>query len=104
MCAHHPGPLRRRPHLSQAALTPAMTGAVKTTCPYCGVGCGVIVENGSVRGDPDHPANCGRLCSKGSALAETLDNSARLLRPRIGGQDAGWGAALELVAQRFAET
>ena len=49
----------------------------KTTCPYCGVGCGVIVsrEQGAykVRGNPDHPANLGRLCSKGAALAETLD-------------------------------
>ncbi len=81
-----------------------MTGGVKTTCPYCGVGCGVIVENGAVRGDPDHPANFGRLCSKGSALAETLDDSTRLLRPRIGGRDADWDAALGLIAGRFAET
>ena len=50
---------------------------VKTTCPYCGVGCGVLAEvsgtgDVSVRGDPDHPANFGRLCSKGAALAETI--------------------------------
>ena len=81
-----------------------MTAAVKTTCPYCGVGCGVIVENGAVRGDTDHPANFGRLCSKGSALAETLDDSARLLKPRIDGQGADWDTALDLVACRFAET
>lgn len=66
----------------------------KTTCPYCGVGCGVIAtvdEAGavSVRGDPDHPANFGRLCSKGSALAETIDLDGRLLFPEIDGQRAG---------------
>jgi assimilatory nitrate reductase catalytic subunit len=76
----------------------------KTTCPYCGVGCGVIVEGRNVRGDPDHPANFGRLCSKGSALAETLVDSGRILRPRVGGQDAGWSDALDLVARRFQET
>jgi assimilatory nitrate reductase catalytic subunit len=77
---------------------------VKTTCPYCGVGCGVIVADGKVRGDPEHPANFGRLCSKGTALAETLDDSDRLLRPRVDGRDAGWDEALDLVAARFAET
>ena len=51
--------------------------AVRTTCPYCGVGCGVSARpDGSggavITGDPDHPANFGRLCSKGSALGETL--------------------------------
>ena len=50
---------------------------VRSTCCYCGTGCGVIIraEAGrvvGVRGDPDHPANRGRLCSKGSALGETL--------------------------------
>ncbi|MDR3373431.1 MAG: molybdopterin-dependent oxidoreductase, partial [Ancalomicrobiaceae bacterium] len=81
----------------------------KTTCPYCGVGCGVIAtrdESGavSVRGDPDHPANFGRLCSKGSALAETLSLDDRLLTPEIGGARATWDEALDLVARRFSET
>ncbi|TCQ29330.1 nitrate reductase [Rhizobium sp. PP-CC-3G-465] len=81
----------------------------KTTCPYCGVGCGVIArveETGavSVRGDPDHPANFGRLCSKGSALAETIDLDGRLLTPHISGAPASWDAALDLVATTFAET
>ncbi|PYE86714.1 assimilatory nitrate reductase (NADH) alpha subunit apoprotein [Phyllobacterium leguminum] len=65
-----------------------MAAETKTTCPYCGVGCGVIAsvaDDGgvSVRGDPDHPANFGRLCSKGSALAETIDLDGRLLFPEI---------------------
>ncbi|MDF8357862.1 nitrate reductase [Ensifer adhaerens] len=86
-----------------------MEKEVKTTCPYCGVGCGVIAtvdDNGAVavRGDADHPANFGRLCSKGSALAETLDLDGRLLHPEIDGCQAGWDEALDLVATRFAET
>jgi assimilatory nitrate reductase catalytic subunit len=87
-----------------------MTAAVKTTCPYCGVGCGVnvtISEQGPrVSGDVDHPANRGRLCSKGSALGETLSLDGRLLTPRI--RDAGnnlqqvsWEVALDHVAQGF---
>jgi assimilatory nitrate reductase catalytic subunit len=90
-------------------MTETPSAPVCTTCPYCGVGCGVLAEtaaDGSVRisGDPDHPANFGRLCSKGSALAETVDLEGRLLRPKIGGMDAGWDDALDLVASRFSET
>lgn len=78
-----------------------MTG-VKSTCPYCGVGCGVIAyPDGKVEGDPDHPANFGRLCSKGSALGETLDLEGRLLAPQIGKRDASWNEALDLVAGKF---
>ena len=80
----------------------------RTTCPYCGVGCGIIAKrekNGdvSVRGDPDHPANFGRLCSKGSALAETLSLDDRLLFPEIAGERATWDSALDLVAKKFSE-
>jgi assimilatory nitrate reductase catalytic subunit len=83
--------------------------AIRTTCAYCGVGCGVIVRPDgvggfAVKGDPDHPANRGRLCSKGSALAETVALDGRLLSPRIGGRNAGWDEALDLVATRFRET
>lgn len=84
-----------------------MTGT-RTTCPYCGVGCGVIArpdDKGTVaiRGDGDHPANFGRLCSKGSALGETLSLDDRLLHPVVGGARATWDRALSLVARRFAE-
>ncbi|MFV0408776.1 MAG: molybdopterin-dependent oxidoreductase [Paracoccus sp. (in: a-proteobacteria)] len=83
--------------------------AIRTTCPYCGTGCGVLVTpNGqgglAIAGDPEHPANFGRLCVKGSALGETVGLKGRLLEPRIGGRPAGWDEALDLVAQRFGET
>ena len=82
---------------------------IRTTCPYCGVGCGVLARaDGAggieVRGDPDHPANFGRLCSKGSALGETMGLEGRLLVPRINGADADWDTALDLVAHRFSDT
>lgn len=82
---------------------------VRTTCPYCGVGCGVLAKVAadgqvSVRGDPDHPANFGRLCSKGSALAETIDLDGRLLHPEIHGRQTGWDEALDRVASTFSQT
>jgi assimilatory nitrate reductase catalytic subunit len=81
----------------------------RTTCPYCGVGCGVLAmpqEDGSVaiRGDDQHPANYGRLCSKGSALGETLSLDDRLLYPEVNSRRVGWDEALDLVAQRFSQT
>ncbi|MDJ0859785.1 MAG: molybdopterin-dependent oxidoreductase, partial [Dinoroseobacter sp.] len=79
---------------------PATT--VCTTCPYCGVGCGVLAgSDGSIKGDPDHPANFGRLCSKGSALGETIGLEGRLLAPQIDGRNASWDEALDLVAEKF---
>ncbi|HKU06527.1 MAG TPA: molybdopterin-dependent oxidoreductase, partial [Bradyrhizobium sp.] len=80
---------------------------VKTSCPYCGVGCGVIAhvdKRGGVRvtGDPTHPANFGRLCSKGFALADTVGLEGRLLAPFVDGQETSWDAALDLVAGGFA--
>ncbi|TSE08670.1 molybdopterin-dependent oxidoreductase [Mesorhizobium intechi] len=82
---------------------------VRTTCPYCGVGCGVLAKVAaggqvSVRGDPDHPANFGRLCSKGSALAETIGLDGRLLHPEIHGRRTGWNEALDHVASTFSRT
>jgi assimilatory nitrate reductase catalytic subunit len=77
----------------------------RTTCPYCGVGCGLLVAaDGSIAGDPDHPANFGRLCSKGAALGETLGTAGRLLYPAIDGRRATWDAALAHIASRFADT
>ena len=87
----------------------AMSKTTCTVCPYCGVGCGVLVtleEGGavSIKGDPDHPANFGSLCSKGSALGETLDLEGRLLYPEVRGKRSSWDEALDLVAAKFSET
>jgi len=81
----------------------------RSTCPYCGVGCGVLLrpdgQGGlTVRGDPDHPANMGRLCSKGAALGETVGLEERLLTPQINGAKASWDHALDLVAKTFRTT
>ena len=87
----------------------AQSGTVCTTCPYCGVGCGVLARsNGrgeiTIKGDKAHPANEGRLCSKGSALGETTDLDDRLLAPVVNGAEADWDSALDLVAERFQAT
>ncbi len=97
------------------ALSPVPeTPATRTTCPYCGVGCGVIATpdgmgGAAIAGDAGHPANLGRLCSKGSALGETLGLGTRLLHPKMldaSGkmQRTSWDAALDCVARGFAET
>lgn len=84
-------------------------GAVRTTCPYCGVGCGISASvTGeralAVSGDKAHPANAGRLCSKGTHLGETVGLEGRLLHPEIGGERVEWDEALDLVAARFRDT
>ena len=88
----------------------------RSTCPYCGVGCGVIIESDGaqitgVRGDPDHPANFGRLCTKGSTLhltaSEGVTRQTRLLQPLQRLQRGappvplGWDAALNLAADKL---
>lgn len=82
---------------------------IRTTCAYCGVGCGIVAETGSGRtleitGDTDHPANFGSLCSKGTHLGETVGLDGRLLHPMVGGQQASWDNALDEVASRMRET
>ncbi|HEY9182080.1 MAG TPA: molybdopterin-dependent oxidoreductase, partial [Gammaproteobacteria bacterium] len=81
--------------------------AVRTTCPYCGVGCGLTAARAAdgsfaIRADPEHPANVGRMCSKGAALGETLDLDDRLLYPEIRGRRVSWDEALDAVAGGFA--
>ena len=91
----------------------------RSTCPYCGVGCGVIIRSEGativdVRGDPEHPANFGRLCTKGSTLhltaAPHIAAQARLLQPmrraRRGAQPEaiGWGQALDTLSDRIVHT
>jgi assimilatory nitrate reductase catalytic subunit len=83
--------------------------AVRTTCPYCGVGCGLRAARAAdggyeITGDPEHPANFGRVCSKGAALGETLGLDGRLLHPEIRGARVTWDEALDAVAAGFART
>lgn len=82
---------------------------IRTTCAYCGVGCGIRAEvTGpravTIRGDEAHPANFGRLCSKGTHLGETVGLEGRLLAPMIGDQRADWDSALDLAAERMRAT
>jgi len=78
-----------------------------TTCPYCGVGCGVDVQGTTdnkltdLKGSSDHPANFGRLCVKGSKLLETNSASGRLLSPMIKGKKSSWDEAISQVASKF---
>ncbi|WP_033074064.1 nitrate reductase [Sphingopyxis sp. MWB1] len=86
-----------------------MPDAVRTTCAYCGVGCGIRAtvtgeRRVDIAGDPDHPANHGRLCSKGTHLGETVGLEGRLLHPMIGKKRASWDKALDLVAKKFRDT
>ncbi|MEL6720413.1 MAG: molybdopterin-dependent oxidoreductase, partial [Bacteroidota bacterium] len=85
----------------------------KTTCSYCGVGCGIIVKKDSrgrikVEGDPDHPVNKGMLCSKGMNLHYVAqDTSDRLLHPQMRWsrnhllQQVSWDTALDRAAAVF---
>jgi assimilatory nitrate reductase catalytic subunit len=85
--------------------------AVRTACPYCGVGCGVLARpdghGGAITiGDPEHPANFGKLCSKGFALEDTLGRGGRLLDPQLRRADGtyakvDWDTALSTVADGF---
>ena len=81
-------------------------GPIRSTCPYCGVGCGVLLAPDgagglAVTGDPDHPVNRGLLCSKGTALGETVNMPERLTTPLVHGRPVSWDTALGLVADRF---
>ncbi len=85
-----------------------MQSGIKTTCPYCGVGCGIVAKptgerSVDVKGDPDHPANRGKLCSKGTHLGETVGLEGRLLYPEIEGSRVSWDEALDAVASGLRE-
>ena len=90
------------------AMTTPCSATTRTTCPYCGVGCGVsISQTGDtvepVSGDTHHPANFGKLCVKGSALHETLATDERLLYPSIGGKQTSWDNALNLISDKITQ-
>lgn len=89
-------------------LNPANSKAIKTTCAYCGVGCGISATINNidkriitVSGDQQHPANYGRLCSKGTALADTLTLDERLLHPIYKGEKISWNEAIKETADQF---
>lgn len=86
--------------------------SVKTTCPYCGVGCGMQVEvteasicpediKVKLSGDKTHPANFGKLCVKGASAGETLSFEGRMLQPQVKGKAVTWDKALDTVANKF---
>jgi assimilatory nitrate reductase catalytic subunit len=82
---------------------------IASTCCYCGTGCGVLIETHNnvitgVRGDPSHPANFGRLCSKGLSLAKTAGVAGRCLYPEFNGQRTSWDTTLDFLANRFQQT
>ncbi len=85
---------------------------IHTTCPYCGVGCGVLadpdvrhgVEGKSVEGDPSHPANLGRLCVKGASLHETTGHQGKLMFPVVWGRRRDWQEAIDEVADAIAQS
>jgi len=89
-------------------------GNINTTCPYCGVGCGISVSKSTsdgssglpvlINGDKRHPANFGKLCIKGKNLADTLDNSNRLATPMINNQAQKWPKTLDYVASKISES
>jgi len=87
----------------------------KTICPYCAVGCGIVVhtKNGKVintEGDPDHPINEGTLCSKGAALYQVVNNPLRITKPRHRApgtkewKEVEWDWALDQIAKKIKET
>lgn len=77
-----------------------------TTCPYCGVGCGITASHTSSNliasnGSADHPANLGALCVKGVSLPDTVVPDGRLLEPQIDGENVSWNHALDQIAERL---
>ncbi|MDY7097699.1 MAG: molybdopterin-dependent oxidoreductase [Pseudomonadota bacterium] len=82
--------------------------SIRTTCAYCGVGCGIKADvtgprSVTIKGDSHHPANRGALCSKGTHLGETVGLEGRLLHPMLGDERVGWDRAITEVAQRMGD-
>jgi len=94
------------PAVGYTAAEKAADSWVPTTCGYCSVGCGMYigVKDGkavSVRGNPDHPVNLGKLCPKGLAEHYTLSGQGRLTGPMLGEQPVSWDTALDTMVQKF---
>ncbi|HQR96818.1 MAG TPA: molybdopterin-dependent oxidoreductase, partial [Thiotrichales bacterium] len=86
---------------------PVISRSISTTCPYCGVGCGIEAtvnpdETVTIRGDQAHPANFGKLCVKGTSVGETVSLAGRLLQPMLYGKPVTVDKAVQAVAQGLA--
>ena len=92
-----------------------MRKETKSTCCYCGVGCGVIIKTENdkivdVKGDPNHPANFGRLCTKGETLHLSVKPDNRALYPEMRTsrdmprKRVSWDESLDYLADKFAQT
>jgi formate dehydrogenase major subunit len=104
------------PDEAQAKELPIRDAKKTTTiCPYCAVGCGIVVhtKDGKVvntEGDPDHPINEGTLCSKGAALYQVVNTPARLTKPRYRApgsnewKEVEWDWALDEIAKKIKES
>ncbi|MFA0347249.1 molybdopterin oxidoreductase family protein [Vibrio sp. 10N.222.55.C6] len=99
--------------MSEKRMTDSNSGWIKSTCAYCGVGCGIEARPTSlgkleVRGDKDHPSNYGKLCTKGIALGDTVTPLGRLTQPahiqNEQKQELDWNSATQLVADKFNQT
>lgn len=86
---------------------PVDADKIETICAYCGTGCGITATRRDddqqliIKGSSEHPANFGRLCSKGTNLNETLGQSARLLQPEVDGKTADWPQTINATAERI---
>lgn len=100
----------------------ARANETRSTCPYCAVGCGIIIytigdraknvtaQAVHVEGDPDHPTNRGTLCPKGSSLQQDIINDRRLLKPQVrrpgatDWEDISWEQAISEIGERIKKT
>jgi formate dehydrogenase major subunit len=106
-----------KPSVAYAQRARPQRGRIYTTiCPYCGVGCGAVVEVNdagkvvNIEGDADHPINEGSLCSKGASLFQIHANDRRLQkvkhrRPGAGDwEELSWDQAMKMIAERVKKT
>lgn len=108
------GEERRKGYKYEQKMEQRENKETRSVCCYCGVGCGLVIESDGVRitgvrGDEQHPANFGKLCSKGATLHLTAQRETRLLYPEMrtargaGRMRLGWDEALDAAAEKFAD-